>query len=122
MVEDTDLQAYLGALPVREGAVAKERLERLRRDCGCRVGSIVMLSVTATWIVSTLVSPVLGRSRQHTIAIGLLVLFVSGLIGKLMGLIRARVLFHLTVRSLRRRVCAGDEAQALSRAAQAGES
>jgi hypothetical protein len=74
-----------------------------------------MLSVTTIWIVYTSLAPVVGRSWQRTVVTGLAVLFVSGLIGKLMGLILARVRYHLTVRSLWRRACAGDTAQDLAR-------
>ena len=111
MIVDQTLQAYLGSLPVNEVTAWKYRLEHHRRDCGCRVGAIVMLTVTATWIVHSFMSPVLGRSWQLTTLIGLVVLSVSGLIGKLMGLILARVRFYLTVRGLRRRVYAGNTAQ-----------
>jgi hypothetical protein len=116
MTDDQRFQAYLGSLPAHEVTAVKQRLDHLRRDCGCRVGLIVMLSVTIPWIVYMFLAPVVGRSWQHTIVVGLVVLFVSSLIGKLMGLILARVRFHLTVRSLRRRVCVGATAQALTRA------
>jgi hypothetical protein len=111
MIYDRRLQTYLDSLPACEAAAVRQRLDDLRADCGCRVGSIVMLSVTAIWIVRTTLAPVVGRSWQRTIVIGLAVLFVSGLIGKLMGLILAQVRLHLMVRDLRRRVCPGGTAQ-----------
>lgn len=112
MIVDRTLQGYLGSLPVDEVTAWKQRLEHHRRDCGCRVGAIVMLAITATWIVHSFLAPELGRSWQRTTVIGLVVLTVSGLIGKLIGLILARVRFHLTIRGLRRRICTGDAAQA----------
>jgi hypothetical protein len=110
MIDDRRLQVYLGSLPANEAVVVKRRLDDLRRDCGCRVGSIVMLVVTTSWIVYTLLVPVAGRSWQRTIAIGSVVLFVSALIGKLIGLGLARVRLHLEVRRLDRRLC-GNTAQ-----------
>jgi hypothetical protein len=65
---------------------------------------MVMLAGTATWIVY---SALAGLSWQRTTVSGLIVLSVSGLIGKLMGLILARMRFHFMVRSLRRRACGG---------------
>lgn len=100
MIDDRSLQVYLESLPVHEAVVVKQRLDDLRRDCGCHVGSIVMLSVTTSWIVHTLLVPAAGRSWQRTIAIGLVVLIASALIGKLIGLGLARVRLHLEVRRL----------------------
>jgi len=112
MIDDRSLQVYLESLPVHEAVVVKRRLDGLRRDCGCYVGSIVMLSVTTSWIVHTLLVPVAGRSWQRTIAVGLVVLIGSALIGKLIGLGLVRVRFHLTVRGLRRKVvCAATSTQ-----------
>jgi hypothetical protein len=108
MIDDQQLQAYLKSLPAHEKVAVKQKLDQLRNDCGCRIGSIIMLTVTTFWIVYAHLVPVVGRSWQHSIGIGLVVLFVSGLIGKLIGLILARVRFHLIVRSLRRRSCADD--------------
>ena len=110
MIDDRRLQIYLGSLPATEAAAVKKRLDDLRGDCGCRVGSLVMLSVTTIWLVQTFLAPVAGRSWQRMIFIGLAVVTVSSLIGKVMGLILARVRYHLTLRSLRRRVYAGDTA------------
>jgi hypothetical protein len=104
MIDDRSLQTYLATLPAHEATAVKRRLDDLRRDCGCYVGSIVMLSVTATWIVYTSLASATGRSWQRTVVTGLVVLSVSALIGKLMGLGLARVRFHLTVRSLRNRM------------------
>ena len=114
MIDDRSLQVYLKSLPVHEAVVVKQRLDDLRGDCGCHVGSIVMLSVTTSWIVHTLLLPVAGRSWQRTIAIGLVVLIGSALIGKLLGLGLARVRFHLTARGLRRKVvCTATSTQPL---------
>jgi len=114
MRKNQELQTYLLSLPASEAAVVKRRLDRLRQDYGCEVGSIVMLSVTLAWIVHTLLVPAAGRSWQRTIVIGLVVLIGSALIGKLMGLGLARVRFHLEVRSLHQRFC-GNTAQKLTR-------
>lgn len=104
MTKNQELQACLLSLPAPEAAVVKRRLDRLRQDCGCEVGSIVMLSVTLAWIVHTLLVPAAGRSWQRTVVIGLVVLIGSALIGKLMGLGLARVRLHLEVRSLHQRL------------------
>jgi hypothetical protein len=111
MIVDQTVQAYLRSLPVDEVTAWKQRLEHHRSDCGCRVDAIVMLTVTAIWTVYSFLAPELGRSWQRTTIIGLAVLSVSGLIGKLTGLLLARVRFHLTIRGLRRRVRAGGTAQ-----------
>lgn len=96
------LHKYLRSLPADEANAVNQRLDYLRRDCGCRLGLIVMLSATTVWIMYTFWVPVVKRSWQHTMIVGVIVLFVSGLIGKLMGLILARVRFHLIVRGVRR--------------------
>jgi hypothetical protein len=106
MVVDQGLQASLGSLPVDEVTAWNQGLERHRRDCGCRVGSIIMLSGTGLWIFYSFLSPAAGRSWQRSIGMGLFVLLVSGLVGKLIGLAVARVRFNLMVRSLRKRTCA----------------
>lgn len=103
MAIDQDVQAYLSSLPPDEEIAWKRRLELLRRDCGCHVGGIVMLSFTAAWVVYSFLSPPHGRSWQHWIEIGLLVLVASAVIGKLIGIALARVRFNLTIRGLRRR-------------------
>lgn len=105
MIGDQGLQGYLGCLPVHEAAAWKQKLERQRTDCGCRVGAAVMLAGTATWIAYSILAPAAGQSWQRTAVSGLVVLSVSGLIGKLMGLLLARMRFHFLVRSLRRRAC-----------------
>jgi hypothetical protein len=106
MVVDQRLQTSLGSLPEDEVTAWNQRLERHRRDCGCRAGSLIMLSVTGAWISYSFLSPAAGRSWQRSIGMGLLVLLVSGFVGKLVGLTLARVRFNLTVRSLRKRTCA----------------
>ena len=103
MTNEPTLRSYLMALPADEAVAVRQRLDRLRRDCGCGVGSIVMLSATCFWIVHVWSAPETGRSWQHVVVTGLLVAFVSGLLGKLMGLGLARVRFHMTVRALRQR-------------------
>ena len=103
MIDDRRLQAYLESLPAHEAVAVKQRLDDLRGDCGCHVGSIVMLSVTTIWIIHTLLVPAAGRSWQRITVNGLVVLIVSALIGKLMGLGLARVRLHLEVRRLRLR-------------------
>jgi len=103
---DQSLQTFLGSLPEGEVTAWKQRLERYRGDCGCRVGSLIMLSVTGAWIFYSFLSPAAGRYWQRSIWMGLLVLLVSGLVGKLIGLALARVRFNLTVRNLRKRTCA----------------
>jgi len=70
---------------------------------------MVMLAGTATWIAYSVLAPAAGLSWQRTTVSGFVVLSVSGLIGKLMGLIMARIRFHFMVRSLRRRACGGSE-------------
>ena len=104
MTRNRELQACLLSLPAPEAAAVKQRLDRLRQDCGCKVGSIVMLSVTSAWIVHTLLVPTAGRSWQRAIGIGLAVSIGSALVGKLVGLGLARVRLHLEVRSLRQRL------------------
>jgi hypothetical protein len=102
--DDRRLQLALQALPAHEAVAVKRRLEDLRTDCGCRLGSIVMLGVTGMWVARAVLAPVPGRSWPYTVALGLLVLFTSTLIGKLLGIALARMRFHVAVRSLRRRV------------------
>lgn len=105
MVFDQSLQIYLQSLPADEATDWEQRLERHRRNCGCRAGSVAMLFAIALWIVYS-VLPHTVRSWQRTIGMGILVLFVSGLAGKLIGLALARIRFNLTVRNLRKRTCA----------------
>lgn len=102
MIDDSAVQGYLRSLQTQEAIAWKQRLERHRTDCGCRVGLIVMLAVTAVWMVYPVLGSA-GRFGQRSIATGLVVMFVSGLTGKLIGLALARVRFLLTVRNLRQR-------------------
>jgi hypothetical protein len=104
MALDQTLQTYLTSISPDEAIAWKHRLDQYRRDCGCRVGLIVMLSVTVPWIVYSFLS-MQGQSWQRSIGTGLLVLFVSGLVGKVLGVGLARIRFTLAVRSLRKRVC-----------------
>ena len=104
MIDDSALQAYLRSLPIHESIAWKRRLERHRTDCGCRIGLMVMLAVTAIWMACPVLGSA-GRFGQRSIATGLVVMFVSGLVGKLIGLALARVRFHFTVRSLRQELC-----------------
>jgi hypothetical protein len=110
MTGDQTLQEYLGRLPIGEAAAWKQRLEHHRTDCGCRVGAMVMLAGMAAWIAYSMLAPVPGLSWPRTIVSGFVVLSVSGLIGRSMGLILARIRFHFTVRNLRRRACGGGAA------------
>jgi hypothetical protein len=103
MIDDRRLQIYLESLPAPEAAAVTQRVDDLRRDCGCLVGSIVMLSVTTIWIAYTLLISAVDRSWQHIVVTGLVVLIVSALTGKLLGLGLARVRLYLAVRSLRLR-------------------
>jgi hypothetical protein len=100
MIDDSAVQGYLRSLPIHESTTWKRRLERHRTDCGCRIGLMVMLAVTAIWMAYPVLGSA-GRFGQRSIATGLVVMFVSGLTGKLIGLALARVRFHWTVRSLR---------------------
>jgi hypothetical protein len=102
--DDRSLRLALTALPAHEAAAVKRRLDALRTDCGCRLGAIVMLGATGLWVARMVVAPVAGRSWLSTVAWGLLVLFTSTLIGKLLGIALSRIRFHFAVRSLRRRV------------------
>ena len=101
---DRSLRLALTALPAHEAAAVKRRLDALRTDCGCGLGAIVMLGATGLWVAHTVVAPVAGRSWLSTVALGLLVVFTSTLIGKLLGIALSRIRFHFAVRSLRRRV------------------
>ena len=105
MVFDQRLRTYLKSLPADEAAAWEQRLEWHRRDCGCRVGSVVLLSTIAVWIVYSFLS-LSVRPWQRSVGIGILILFASGLVGKLIGLGLAQVRFNLTVRRLRKRICA----------------
>ncbi|MDG2570885.1 hypothetical protein P7L87_25370 [Vibrio parahaemolyticus] len=98
------MRLALTALPAHEAAAVKRRLDSLRTDCGCGLGAIVMLGATGLWVAHTVVAPVAGRSWLSTVALGLLVVFTSTLIGKLLGIALSRIRFHFAVRSLRRRV------------------
>src|SRR5437762_2546209 len=60
MLDNQGMQAYLRSLPAHEAIAVKQRLDQLRRDCGCRVGGIMMLTITTTWIVFRLLFPVVG--------------------------------------------------------------
>ena len=102
MIDDRTLESYLGALSAEKAVAVKQRLDDLRRDCGCGVGSIVMLGATGAWIVHACSSPSTGRSWGNAVLSALLVLFVSASVGKLMGLGLARSRFYLLVRALRR--------------------
>jgi hypothetical protein len=106
VIFDQRLQTSLASLPEDEVIAWRQRLERHRRDCGCRVGSLIMLSVTGAWISYSFLSHPAGRYWHRSIWMGLSVLFVSGLVGKIVGLAIARVRFNLTVRDLRKRTCA----------------
>lgn len=97
------IQACLPSLPADEAAAVSRRLHELRHDCGCRVGMIVMLGVTASWICYAWLVPANERSWQRTVVIGLVVLVLSAVVGKVLGLALARIRFYVTVRRLRRR-------------------
>jgi len=105
MISAQTLQGYLGSLPIQEAAAWKQRLERHRTDCGCRFAAMGMVAGTATWIIYSVLAPA-GLSWQRTAISGFAALWVSGLVGKLVGLVLARMRFHFTVRNLRRRICA----------------
>lgn len=94
------VQLILEEMPAPEAVRVKQRLDALRDDCGCHVGALVMLGVTASWIVHTLLVPTAGRSWQRTVAIGFAVLMTSALIGKLIGLGLARLRLYMALRRL----------------------
>ncbi|HZR55684.1 MAG TPA: hypothetical protein VFA74_02335 [Terriglobales bacterium] len=105
LIFDQDLPTCLRSLPTDEVTAWTRRLERHRNDCGCRIGLLVMLSVTGAWLFYPLLSQATGHYAQRSIWMGSLVFLVSGLIGKIIGLAIARVRFNLTVRDLRKRTC-----------------
>ncbi len=110
MTDDSRLQGYLRSLPIAEATHWMQRLERHRTDCGCRVGLVVMLAVTAIWMIYPVVATG-GRFWQRSTITGVVVLFGSGLVGKVLGLALARLRFLLTVRSLRHRSYANGPTQ-----------
>jgi hypothetical protein len=103
MIKNQQLNTYLESLPVDEMTVWKQRLERLRNDCGCAVGSIITLIITGSWIIHSILNPAAGQTWQRMIWVGVIVLFVSATVGKLLGLALARMRFQFAVRNLRRR-------------------
>jgi hypothetical protein len=103
MIDHRRLQACLAALPAHEAQAVKQRLDRLRDDCGCHIGALTMMTVTISWIVYAVLVPVAGRSWQRSTVVGLLVLSGSALAGKLLGLGLARVQLHVALRRLYRR-------------------
>ena len=107
VIFDQDLQTSLGSLPEDESMAWKRRLERHRADCGCRIGSLTMLCATAAWTGYSLLSQAAERHWQRCLWMGLLILLVSGVAGKIIGLAVARVRFNLTVRDLKSRTSAG---------------
>jgi hypothetical protein len=107
VIFDQVVQACLRSLPADEVTAWIRRLERHRNDCGCRVGLLIMLSATGAWLFYPFLSQAAGGYAQRSISMGLLVLFVSGLVGKIVGLAIARVRFNLTVHDLRMRTCNG---------------
>lgn len=104
MIVDQKLQTYLRSLPADEATAWVKRLEYYKRDCGCRVGSVAMLSAIALWIVYAFPS-LSVRPWQRSVGMGILVLFAGGLVGKIIGLGLAQVRFNRTVRRLRKRIC-----------------
>jgi hypothetical protein len=107
MFGDRKLQSYLARLPVDEAAAWKRKLERHRADCGCQVGALVTLLLVATWIAFSYLMPAAGHTWPDALIRGTIVVSVSALIGKLLGLIIARIRFNLTARSLQLRACGG---------------
>src|SRR5215213_2599987 len=101
MIDERTLQTYLRSLPSTEAAKMRRRLDKYREDCGCSIGSIVMLGVTTFWIVRTFLDP---PSWQRMLITGLCVIFVSASTGKLIGLAVARLRFYLAIRNLRSRL------------------
>jgi hypothetical protein len=65
-----------------------------------------MLSITGVWISYSFLSHAVGRYSHRSMWMGLLILLLSGLVGKILGLAIARVRFNLTVRDLRKRISA----------------
>jgi hypothetical protein len=102
MIDDGWLRSLLGTLPAAEARAIGQRLHGLRTDCGCRVGSIVMLGATGFWLARTFAAAT-QASWQQLLVSGFAVLFVSAGLGKLLGLGLARARFHLLKRGLMRR-------------------
>jgi len=67
----------------------------------------VTLVLVAAWIACSYLMPAAGHSWPDAVIRGMIVVSVSALIGKLLGLLVARIRFHLAARSLALRACGG---------------
>lgn len=98
----TDVDRCLLMLERPEAAAWRSRLARLRSDCGCRMGSIVMLMTTAGWTLCWWQGRYATMGWRTTAVTGAGALFGSAVIGKILGLVVARLRFQLAALALRR--------------------
>jgi hypothetical protein len=83
------IDAAVAPLPPDAREQLRDRLERLRRDCGCHSGLALTLFVAAAWIIHLAADGISVISWSAAGGIGWV--FAAALCGKLLGLLWARI-------------------------------
>ena len=72
----------------------RRELTRLRSECGCKAGAAALLVSVGTYVLySVLMNPVASNHREQII-IGIAVGLAGAVIGKILGIVRARYRYH----------------------------
>jgi hypothetical protein len=79
----------------QELAIWKHKLDALKSDCGCRVGTLVLLPSMALYSYFCLYAHPESYTLRYKVVSGFIVFFASAAIGKLLGILLARCRYRL---------------------------
>jgi len=111
MGEAFDVRRAIAAFPEMREEIAREvaRAARLRNECGCTAGAAVALASLVAVLIEFHTHPVWMPSLPARLGLGLGVVFVSALIGKVGGIAIARLRVALLYRRLRKKYATREE-------------
>lgn len=79
-----------------------EKLETYRHECGCGAGGRFLgLSAVTCAVLGVFRISVFATDRWKQLAIAAVIVFVSAMIGKAVGLIHAKLKLYMTLRAIR---------------------
>ncbi len=81
-----------------EKMIYERKLNALHNDCGCELGALCCFISICAYLIFSLID--LKMSNGVLLRNGMIIFFASALIGKIVGMVIAKMKFKKTIRSL----------------------
>jgi hypothetical protein len=99
------LRLELPGLDIHESRQLADRLTTLQNECGCSIGAALAYPAAFAAVIWCVVNPPVGAGViGNRIVVSLAAIFIAGMLGKVIGIARARLAMRAEIDALRRRL------------------